>query len=135
MNTENSSIKKTQSKEKLKSFAKALSLGILEGCLSVGLGWGLLKINIYAIFGIFIVWLVFGWFSTFIIEIKALEILTLIISASIVSGLIYYLTNLEIWLISLLVGLAIFFWSISFTSKIFLYPQEKMNNDVTENDN
>ncbi|MGC9778654.1 MAG: hypothetical protein HZR80_05375 [Candidatus Heimdallarchaeota archaeon] len=125
MNEKNSLDKKKQFQEKLKSFTKAFGIGLLEGSIAAGLGWSLLKINIYAMFGVFAIWLVFGWFSTYIIQIKTIEILTLVITASIVSGLIYYFTDIQLWFISLLVGLAILFWTISFTTKIFLYTPIK----------
>ncbi|MCE7745960.1 MAG: hypothetical protein GPJ52_12580 [Candidatus Heimdallarchaeota archaeon] len=125
MTTENTPEESSKAKTKLKLFAKSIGLGIIEGGITAGLGFALLGLNAYAMIGILLLWLVFGWFSTYLINNNAMEIITVMISGNIVAGLIYYFTEISIWLISILVGLSILFWMISFTTKILLFPSKK----------
>ncbi|MHA1531132.1 MAG: hypothetical protein ACTSUW_05655 [Candidatus Heimdallarchaeota archaeon] len=125
MTTENTPEESSKAKTKLKLFAKSLGLGIIEGGITAGLGFALLGLNAYAMIGILLLWLVFGWFSTYLINNNTMEIITVMISGNIVAGLIYYFTEISIWLISILVGLSILFWMISFTTKILLFPSKK----------
>ncbi len=125
MTTENTPEESSKAKTKLKLFAKSIGLGIIEGGITAGLGFALLGLNAYAMIGILLLWLVFGWFSTYLINNNAMEIITVMISGNIVAGLIYYFTEISIWLLSILVGLSILFWMISFTTKILLFPSKK----------
>jgi hypothetical protein len=132
MNNENSAEKKSKAQENLKQFGKSLGIGIIEGGITAGIGYLLLRLNIYTMFCILLIWLVFGWFSSYIIKNKALEILTLVISGNAIAGLIYFLVGIEIWFLSLIIGLSIFFWMISFTTKILLYPAKKTQDEEQE---
>ena len=126
MTTENTPEESSKAKTKLKLFAKSIGLGIIEGGITAGLGFALLGLNAYAMIGILLLWLVFGWFSTYLINNNAMEIITVMISGNIVAGLIYYFTEISIWLLSILVGLSILFWMISFITKILLFPSKKL---------
>jgi len=137
MTTVNKS-EESKSKAKLKQFAKSLGFGVLEGAISAALGFGFLKLHIYTMFIILLIWLIFGWVSTYFINNNALEILTLMISGNMVAGLIYFFVGVEIWFLSLIIGLSILFWIISFTTKILLYqtdrtPKENQNKVINEN--
>lgn len=125
MTAENTPEESSKTKTKLKLFAKSLGLGIIEGGITAGLGFALLRLNAYAMIGILFLWLVFGWFSTYLINNNAMEIITVMISGNIVAGIIYYFAEISIWLLSILVGLSILFWMISFTTKILLFPSKK----------
>lgn len=125
MTVENTPDKSLKTKAKLKLFAKSLGLGIIEGGITAGIGFVLLKLNVYAMFGIFFLWLIFGWFSTYLINNTALEIITVMISGNVVAGVIYYFVAISIWLLSIIIGLSILFWIISFTTKILLFPSKK----------
>ncbi len=125
MIAENTPEENSKAKNKLKLFAKSLGLGIIEGGITAGIGFALLKLNVYAMFGILFLWLIFGWFSTYLISNNALEILTVMISGNVVASVIYYFGGISIWLFSILIGLSILFWIISFTTKILLFPSKK----------
>lgn len=125
MTSENIPEENSKAKIKFKLFAKSLGLGIIEGGITAGIGFSLLKLNVYAMFGILFLWLIFGWFSTYLISNNALEILTVMISGNVVAGVIYYFGGISIWLFSILIGLSILFWIISFTTKILLFPSKK----------
>jgi hypothetical protein len=138
MTATNNQEKRAKAIAKLKQFAKSLGLGILEGGISAALGFGLLKLNIYAMFVILLIWLIFGWISTYFISNNALEILTVMISGTIVAGLIYFLADVDIWLFSLIIGLSLLFWIISFTTKILLFQTkeptlEDQSKEINEN--
>jgi len=125
MTVENTPEESSEAKAKLKLFAKSLGLGIIEGGITAGLGYALLRLNVYAMFGILLLWLIFGWFSTYLISNNTMEIITVMISGNVVAGVIYYFVGISIWLLSILIGLSILFWMISFTTKILLYPSKK----------
>ena len=111
MTAENTPEENSKAKTKLKLFAKSLGLGIIEGGITAGIGYALLRLS--------------GWFSTYLISNNALEIITVMISGNVVAGVIYYFVEISIWLFSILIGLSILFWMISFTTKILLFPSKK----------
>ena len=125
MTTENTPEESSKAKPKLKVFAKSLGLGIIEGGITAGIGFALLKLNVYAMIGILLLWLIFGWFSTYLIGKNAMEIITVMISGNVVAGVIYYFVGISIWVLSILIGLSILFWVISFTTKILLFAAKK----------
>ncbi len=125
MTTENTPEESSKAKPKLKLFAKSLGLGIIEGGITAGIGFALLKLNVYAMIGILLLWLIFGWFSTYLIGNNAMEIITVMISGNVVAGVIYYFVGISIWVLSILIGLSILFWVISFTTKILLFAAKK----------
>ena len=125
MTTENTPEESSKAKPKLKLFAKSLGLGIIEGGITAGIGFALLKLNVYAMIGILLLWLIFGWFSTYLIGKNAMEIITVMISGNVVAGVIYYFVGISIWVLSILIGLSILFWVISFTTKILLFAAKK----------
>ncbi|NPE07020.1 MAG: hypothetical protein GNW80_01955 [Asgard group archaeon] len=129
MTVENTPEESSKAKAKLKLFAKSLGLGIIEGGITAGLGYALLRLNVYAMFGILLLWLIFGWFSTYLISNNAMEIITTMISGNVVAGVIYYFVGISIWLLSILIGLSILFWMISFTTKILLFPSKKLQEE------
>lgn len=135
MNNENTSEKKIKRRDTLKQFGKSLGIGILEGGITAGIGYLLLRLNIYTMFSILFIWLIFGWFSSYIINNKSIEILTVLISGNATAGLIYFFVGIELWFLSLIVGLSILFWMISFTTKILLYPRKKTPEEALEKDN
>jgi hypothetical protein len=60
------------------------------------------------------------------------------ISGNVVAGVIYYFAAISIWLLSIIIGLSILFWIISFTTKILLFqpkkPQEEnLNSEINRN--
>ena len=125
MNTENTPEESSKTKAKLKQIAKSLGIGIIEGGITAGIGYSLLRLNDYAMIGILLIWLIFGWFSSYLINNTAMEIITVMISGNVVAGLIYYFVGISLWLLSILIGLSILFWIISFTTKILLFPSKK----------
>jgi hypothetical protein len=122
--------------KKLESIIFVVGIGAIQGgiCGIIGLLFSL--INEFAIFSIVIIWLVFGWFSTYIIKIRTLEILAVIISGSTVSFLILYFSSISLWLIPIIIGVSMVFWGISFVTKIILFPRittsETIEEDLTE---
>ncbi|MBK5112516.1 MAG: hypothetical protein KGD59_01530 [Candidatus Heimdallarchaeota archaeon] len=135
MNNENTSEKKSKAQVKLKQIGKSLGIGIIEGGITAGIGYLLLRLHVYTMFSILLIWLIFGWFSSYIINNNALEILTVMISGNVTAGLIYFFVGIEIWFLSLIIGLSILFWMISFTTKILLYPTKKTQDEVKELEN
>jgi len=129
MNTENTPEESSKTKLKLKLIAKSLGIGIVEGGITAGIGYSLLRLHIYAMFSILFLWLIFGWFSSYLISNNAAEILTVMISGNVVAGLIYYLVDISLWLLSIILGLSILFWMISFTTKILLFPTKKLQDE------
>ena len=90
-------------------------------------------INQYAIFASLVLWLVAGWISTYFIKVNTLEIILVSLSGNLVSGLIFFVYTVDYWVIALIFGLAILFWTISFMTKVFLLPkaQEKEKEELT----
>ena len=50
-------------------------------------------------------------------------------SGNVVAGLIFYLVDISLWLLSIILGLSILFWMISFTTKILLFPTKKLQDE------
>ncbi|NHJ33252.1 MAG: hypothetical protein FK732_10335 [Asgard group archaeon] len=125
MNTENNHKERSKAKAKFIQIAKSFGIGLVEGAITAGIGYGLLRLNIYTMFCILLIWLFFGWVSTYIIGNNVTEIIIVMISGNVVAGLIYFFVGLAIWFLSLIIGLSILFWMISFTTKILLFPTKK----------
>jgi hypothetical protein len=102
---------------------KGVGYGIIEGGIAGGITFLLILIDPFALFAVLAVWLVMGWISTFFIAINTLEILALLVSSALVSGVIYYFSTIHLGIISLIVGLGALFWIISFTTKTFLFQK------------
>ncbi|HUT81792.1 MAG TPA: hypothetical protein VMZ29_11370 [Candidatus Bathyarchaeia archaeon] len=132
MNFSDKQSKKQKRIENLKSFSKALGLGVVQGGICSLIGILLVMLNYYAIFSVLAIWLIFGWFSSYMISLRTLEILTVLLTSAITSGLVYFLSNIQFWFISVLLGISIIFWSISFISKILLYPIKKSQDQIEE---
>ncbi|NHJ03928.1 MAG: hypothetical protein EAX90_03840 [Candidatus Heimdallarchaeota archaeon] len=128
--------KKKRRSQKLISFSKAFGIGLVQGAICSGIGVLLLLINLWSLFGVLVVWLIFGWFSSYLIKINSLEIIVTITSASLISLFIYWIAKLDLWFIPIIVGLSLLFWMISFITKIFLFPLKNMQkiDDFESND-
>ncbi|MBD3191369.1 MAG: hypothetical protein GF308_12035 [Candidatus Heimdallarchaeota archaeon] len=122
MNTDKQKDEEHQLVEKAKQFLKAMSLGVFEGGIIAGMALLLILGNVYAIFSVILIWLVFGWCSSYIIKNVPFEIIVLLLSATLSSGLILYFGKIAIWFISIITGLGVVSWAISFTTKVLLYP-------------
>ncbi|HUU77697.1 MAG TPA: hypothetical protein VMX55_05085 [candidate division Zixibacteria bacterium] len=118
--------KKKHRTQRLISFSKALGIGLVQGAIGSGIGILLLLINLWSLFGVLVIWLIFGWFTSYLIKINSLEIIVTIVSASVISLFIYWIAKLELWFIPIIVGLSLLFWMISFTTKIFLFPPKNL---------
>ena len=114
--------KKQKRNQILIAIGKSIGIGFLQGAISSGMGVLLNLINIWSVFGILAIWLIFGWFSSYIIRVNTLEIIVTVISGSLISLLIFWIANFEIWFIPIIIGLSLLFWIISFISKVFLFP-------------
>jgi len=135
MNPNASDEKRTNRKRRLIAAAKACGIGIVQGGISTGvaiLPVVISTINDNYVFGVLIIWLVFGWFSTYIINLNTLEILVTIISGSVISLIIYYFANVHWWVISLIIGMSMLFWIISFITKIFIFPPKYLQKKEEE---
>ncbi|MHA1220487.1 MAG: hypothetical protein ACTSQB_02010 [Candidatus Heimdallarchaeota archaeon] len=130
MNSIEKSSRRQRFLQNLKAFFQAFGIGIVQGVIASLIGILLMLINGYAIFGVLVIWLIFGWVSSYIIKLRALEITTILLSSALCSGLVYYLSNLEWWFIFLILGISLFFWSISFITKIMIYPPKKITADT-----
>ncbi|MHA1441596.1 MAG: hypothetical protein ACTSPK_07025 [Candidatus Heimdallarchaeota archaeon] len=132
MSGEAASRQEERKKKPLQIF-KALGIGIAEGVVITGLTILLMLIHDYAIFASLVLWLVAGWISTYFIKVNTLEIILVSLSGNLVSGLIFFVYNVDYWVIALIFGLAILFWIISFMTKVFLLPkaQEKEKEELT----
>lgn len=123
-------------KKRLVAAAKACGIGMVQGGLSTGIAIlpvVITTINENYIFSVLAIWLVFGWFSTYFISLNTLEILVTIISGSAISVIIYYFANVHLWIISLLIGMSMLFWIISFITKIFIFPSKRLQKSEVEN--
>ncbi|NHK30158.1 MAG: hypothetical protein FK730_02315 [Asgard group archaeon] len=121
---------KPKNKEKfktLKSIVIVIVIGVIQGGICGIIGLLLSMINDYAIFSIVILWLIFGWFTTYIIKIQTLEILTVIVSGNITSFLVLYFSGIRIWVILIIIGVSMLFWGISFVTKLMLFPRITTN--------
>ena len=137
MNLDTIKEKRKKRKERLIALGKAVGIGIVQGGISTGLAIIPALISVisnYFIFGVLFIWLVLGWFSTYLIRLNTLEILATLISGGIVSLVIYYFAHVSIWFISLIIGLSMLFWVISFITKIFIFPPSYLlkQNEVNE---
>ncbi|NHJ47850.1 MAG: hypothetical protein FK733_08690 [Asgard group archaeon] len=112
-------------KKKFIEIMKAIAQGAFQGGICAGIGILLSLINPYAIFAVVAIWLILGWLTPYLIKTRALEILVVILSGSIISFIIYYFSGLQLWLIPLLIGVSILFWTISLTTKIILFPKKE----------
>jgi len=136
MNLNTSEEKRNNRKKRLVAAAKAFGIGIVQGGLSTGMAIlpvVISTINENLVFGVLIIWLVFGWFSTYLINLNTLEILITIISGSIISLIIYYFVNVHWWIIALIIGMSMLFWVISFITKIFIFPPKYLQKNGKEN--
>ena len=124
MNSKDTSAKKQKFIKDLKAFLKSIGIGVLQGSISAGIAFLMTLINDYALFGVLAIWLIFGWLSTFLIYLRTMEILTVVLSGALSSMLFYYLEKIPIWFSSIIVGLSILIWTISFVTKILLYPKK-----------
>lgn len=122
--------RKEKTKAILIAISKSIGIGIVEGGISSGIAILLLMINYWAAFGVFAIWLMFGWFSTYFIRVNTLEIIVTMLSGGAISFLIYYFASIEYWFISIVIGLSILFWIISFVTKIFIFPHKKEENNA-----
>ena len=120
-------------KKKTLQIFKALGIGALEGGIISGLTILLMLIHAYVIFASLVLWLIAGWVSTYFVKVKTIEIVLVAMFGSIINGLIFYLYNVEYWIIAVIFGLSILFWIISFMTKVFLLPktQEKEKEELT----
>lgn len=135
MNLNTSEEKRNTRKKRLVAAAKACGIGIVEGGLSTGIAIlpvVISTLNDNYVFGVLIIWLVFGWFSTYFISLNTLEILATIISGSVISLIIYYFVNVHWWIISLIIGMSMLFWVISFITKIFIFPPKHLQKSEEE---
>ncbi len=125
--------KQEERKKKTIQIFKALGIGVAEGVIITGLTILLMLINDYAIFASLALWLIAGWVSTYFIKVNTLEIILVSLSGNFVSGLIFFVYKVNYWVIVLIFGLAILFWTISFITKVFLLPkaQEKEKEELT----
>ncbi|MHA1879241.1 MAG: hypothetical protein ACTSYG_02495 [Candidatus Heimdallarchaeota archaeon] len=132
MNDDDSTTSSKQKKsfEKFRLFLRSLAIGLLEGALSGLIAYLLTLIHFYAFFGIFFIWFIFGWGSTFIIKTRTLEILTVVLSASLLALLLYYFEGIPIWFSLPVGGLSLLIWIISFISRIFLFPKKSTEQDL-----
>jgi len=119
--------KKERRKKKSLQILKALGFGFVEGGVIAGLTILLMLIHQYAIFASLALWLIAGWLSTYLIKVNSLEIILVSLSGNLIAGLIYYLYTIKFWVIAVIFGVSILFWTISFTTKIFLMPKPKEN--------
>ena len=125
--------KKEQRKKKLFAASKALGIGLVEGALCSGIAIIPVLVPViedYFIFVGLIIWLVFGWFSTYLIQLNTMEILVTIISSGLISLVIFYVVHIHWVYISIMVGLSMLFWIISFVTKIFIFPPKYLQKSV-----
>ena len=137
MNLDTLEDKRKKRKERLIALGKAVGIGIVQGGISTGLAIIPALISVisnYFIFGVLFIWLVLGWFSTYLIRLNTLEILATLISGGIVSLVIYYFAHVSFWFISLIIGLSMLFWVISFITKIFIFPPSYLQKQNEIND-
>ena len=117
--------KRKKRKERIIAAGKAIGIGIVQGGISTGLAIIPALVSVisdYFIFGVLFIWLILGWFSTYLIRLNTLEILVTLITGGIVSFLIYYFVHVSLWFISLIIGLSMLFWILSFITKVFIFP-------------
>ncbi len=132
MNSSDKPNKKQKRIDNLRSFSKAMVIGLAQGGICSLIGILFAMINDYAIFSVLVIWLIFGWFSPYLINLRTLEILALLLGTALISSLVYFLSNFQFWFISMIIGVSVVFWSISFISKILLYPIKKKNSNEEE---
>lgn len=120
---------KEKTKALLLRVARALFVGLIEGGVSAGITFLIVKINYLAVLSVVIIWLVFGWLSTYLIEIDTLQILLQLLSACALSAGILYLVKMRLWLISLIIGLSAISWSIGYITKILIFPKKAQKFD------
>lgn len=127
------SIEKDERKKKIRQIFKAIGIGVAEGVIIAGLTILLTLIHDYAIFASLVLWLIAGWVSTYLIKVNTLEIILVSLPGNLITGLIFFLYNVQYWVIAATVGLSILFWTISFMTKVFLLPkaQEKEKEELT----
>ena len=119
--------KKERRKIRLQQFGKASLLGLFQGGVSAGITYLILRLYPVAVVGVVAIWLLFGWFSTYLINLNTFEIIVLMLSAGITSGLILYFTKVVYWMIALVIGLSFLSWTISFVTKVLLFPKPPMD--------
>jgi hypothetical protein len=127
------SIEQDERKKKIRQIFKAIGIGVAEGVIIAGLTILLMLIHSYAIFASLALWLIAGWVSTYLIKVNTLEIILVSLPGNLITGLIFFLYNVQYWVIAITVGLSILFWTISFMTKVFLLPkaQEKEKEELT----
>ena len=127
--------KKQKRNQILIAIGKSVGIGFLQGAISSGMGVLLNLINIWSVFGILAIWLIFGWLSSFIIRVNTLEIIVTILSGCIISLLIFWVANMELWFIPIIIGLSLLFWIISFITKVFLFPPSYLKKNEKKDHN
>ena len=121
--------KRKKRKENFLSFLKALGVGVVEGGIIGGIGILIIQFNALALFSTVAIWLIFGWFSEYFIKQRTLEILTLLISSNIFAATILFIGRVQIWFLSILIGISIISWIIGYTTKIFVFPRKSLEKD------
>lgn len=117
----------------LESIIVVIGIGLIQGCICGITGLLLAMINDYAIFGVVIIWLILGWFTTYIIKIRTREILTVIISGKVVFFLVLYISGIRVWFISMIIGISILFWGISLVTKLMLFTKITSDDSIKKN--
>lgn len=125
MYTDKENEKNQQFLEKVKQFVKGLGLGLFEGGVIAGMVLLLILGNVYAVFGVILIWLVFGWCSSYLIRNVPFEIIVVLLSTALSSGVILYFGGITLWFISMITGLGVISWAISYTTKTLLYPAKE----------
>jgi len=121
--------KREKALQKFKRFLRSFGIGLLEGAVSGLIAYLLSLIHFYAFFGILLFWLLFGWLTAYFIRNSPLEILTVVLTASFLSLLLYYFEGIPIWFSLSITGFALLLWIISFITKIFFYPKKTVKKE------
>jgi hypothetical protein len=119
--------KQEKRKQKMIQIFKSLGFGAAEGAIISGvIILFMYLISDFFIFGTLILWLIAGWLSSYFVKVNTIEIILVSVSGSIISGLLFLLYDVSLWIIGLITGLAILFWTISFITTAFLKIKEKI---------
>ncbi len=135
MNLNSSNEKENTRKKRFVAAAKACGIGLIEGGICTGIAiipTVISSMNDNLVFGALIIWLIVGWFSTYFIGLNTLEILVTVISGGVFSLLIFYFANVHWWIISLIIGMSMLFWIISFITKMFIFPPKHLQKNEDE---
>ncbi|MFW9922452.1 MAG: hypothetical protein ACFFDW_04090 [Candidatus Thorarchaeota archaeon] len=133
MNLEEIEEKKQERRKNFLSAGKAIGVGIIEAGICGGLSFLLILIHELAVFGVLAIWLILGWFSTYLIKIRTLEIASTMLSIAVISFIIYFFGKISLWFIPLIIGTAMLFWIISFITKLFVFTsKQEQKEELTE---